>query len=587
MTRSLLGRFRSDRGYALPAVLVLSMVMLVLVSGSLAVTSSGLVKANNDQDANGAIAAAYAGVAEYQSRLSNDSTYQQFGNPASLYTSSPASTVTLPPSTATNDAFGLGATGTWAVVAGSDNRAFFRYEINNNQYGTTGILKLRVTGKVDQVTRTVVAELRQTGFLDFLYFTDFETLDPEIFGGTNCDRYEWATPARPAGCTRIQFGAADVINGPLHSNDRLTICSSRFVKKVTSASTLAFSDACPGTPPRFEGENNTVNRASALTIPPTNAELRKETRSDLGTEVPRPGCLYTGPTSITLNSNGTMTVVSPYSKATRISLTGGTAPPECGLLSELNSAGGATITVPEKNLVYVQNVQNSSSDPNYWNTTPTGFTCTGSGAAQSWSFGGTSYPMAGESIPATSSVSGPAYGCTNGDAFVRGALLGELTIGSENYIYVTGDINYVSVENSILGLIGQNAVFVYNPMAFTYDGFGRILSGAAVLPIVNGGRTVQAAVLSVAHTIMVQNYQYGGPRGTLTVMGALAQKFRGTVATTSSGVIANGYAKSYNYDDRLKFAAPPKFLTPVSTSYKVIQFADVGPAFTADGAVIP
>ena len=74
MSRSFLNRFRSDSGYALPAVIVLAAVMLVLVTGSLSVTASGLVKADNDQDANGALAAAYAGVAEYQSRLSNDST---------------------------------------------------------------------------------------------------------------------------------------------------------------------------------------------------------------------------------------------------------------------------------------------------------------------------------------------------------------------------------------------------------------------------------------------------------------------------------------------------------------------------------
>ncbi|MBG6055652.1 hypothetical protein IWX81_002075 [Salinibacterium sp. CAN_S4] len=593
MRLSFLNRFRSDSGYALPAVIILSAVMLVLVTGSLSVTSSGMVKADDDQDAGGALAAAYAGVAEYQSRLSNDSTYQKYGNSASLYTSSPASTVSLPTGAAANPAFGVLATDAWAIVPGSDNRASYRYEINNSQYGTSGVIKLRVTGKVGNVTRTIVADLRQKGFLDFLYFTDFETLDPDIFGGTDCDRYAWANPARPVACQKIQFGAADTINGPLHTNDRLSICGSTFNGDVTSASTLAFSNECTGTAIRWNGSANAVIKApayrSAITIPPTNSQLRKEARNDLSTDVPRPGCLYTGPTEITLNSDGTMTVSSPWTKYTNISLTPGISsanPAQCGTLSALRSAAGATIPVLEKNLIYVQNVPNDTSDVNYSAGLPTNFVCSGSGRDQSWSFRGTTFPMAGESRPATSSTTAPAYGCKNGDAFVKGTLAGELTIGSENYVYVTGDVKYANAESSILGLIGQNAVWVYNPMAFTYNSSGTITGSTAVLPAA-GGRTIQAAVLSVAHTIMVQNYQYGGQRGTLTVLGALAQKFRGTVATTSGGSIVNGYAKSYTYDERLRFTAPPKFLTPVSTTYGVTQYASVNSAFTPQGAKIP
>ena len=175
-----------------------------------------------------------------------------------------------------------------------------------------------------------------------------------------------------------------------------------------------------------------------------------------------------------------------------------------------------------------------------------------------------------------------------------GTLKGELTIGAENYVYITGDILYDSVASSILGLIGQNAVWVYNPMTFTYQDNDRnkpITGDTAVLPVVNGGRTIQAAVLSVAHTIMVQNYQYGGERGTLTVLGALAQKFRGTVGQTSTdgygNILRDGYLKAYAYDERLRFAAPPKFLTPVTTTYGITQYGNVAVAYKPDGTPIP
>jgi len=82
----------------------------------------------------------------------------------------------------------------------------------------------------------------------------------------------------------------------------------------------------------------------------------------------------------------------------------------------------------------------------------------------------------------------------------------------------------------------------------------------------------------------VQNYDEGSSRGTLTVFGAIAQKFRGTVSTSSGGTVSTGYAKNYQYDDRFRNTAPPKFLTPVSTTYGVTQYASVPPAFKASGA---
>jgi hypothetical protein len=91
-------------------------------------------------------------------------------------------------------------------------------------------------------------------------------------------------------------------------------------------------------------------------------------------------------------------------------------------------------------------------------------------------------------------------------------------------------------------------------------------------------REIDAAILSVAHTFQVQNYPYGA-RGTLKVYGAIAQKFRGTVASGS-----NGFVKTYEYDTRFRNIAPPKFLTPTSTTYGVTQIATVPAAFKANGA---
>jgi hypothetical protein len=314
-------------------------------------------------------------------------------------------------------------------------------------------------------------------------------------------------------------------------------------------------------------------------MPPTNGDMKKETRNDLP-EVTRPGCLYTGPTSITFNSDGTMTVVSPWTKFTNVSSTvsGSTHPAECGLPGPggLASAGGATVPVPDENLVYVQNVPAMSTDPNFWaaGTKPANFSKINGQAKdtfhipEGWQFHSTRYPETNEGTPIGTSASRPAYGWKNGDVFVRGTVNGATTVAAENFVYVTGNLTYSDTTDDVLGLVGQNAVWVRNPISTT----GSLLDTSK-------NRVIHAAILSVGATFTVQNYERAPRRGTLTILGAIAQKFRGPVQQNG------GYAKDYNYDPRLRNIAPPKFLTPVSTTYDVTQVAGVPAAFSANGAV--
>ncbi|MCB1280394.1 MAG: hypothetical protein KDB18_02600, partial [Salinibacterium sp.] len=174
-------------------------------------------------------------------------------------------------------------------------------------------------------------------------------------------------------------------------------------------------------------------------------------------------------------------------------------------------------------------------------------------------------------------ASSSAYGCQNGDVFVEGTMHGQLTVAAENYVYITGDLIYKNDSTDILGLVGNNAVWVWNPM----NRWGnKLLSGS--------NREIDAAIISVLHTFQVQNFRYTGNRGTLTVKGAIAQKFRGPVGTGySDGTIASGYAKDYNYDPRFRYTAPPKFLSPVTTTYGVTTWMDTPAAMNADGSYRP
>lgn len=586
LARRLKASHSDEHGVALVIVIGIGMVMLALVATALTVAVSGLKRTDTDQDYNGALDAAYAGVEEYQARLAMDNSYYTYGNKNAPFSALTGSTnLTLPTGTAVNPAFGIDASGTWATVPGSTPVASFRYEVDNSQYSKNGSIRIRSTGRVGNVTRSIVADLKQSGFIDYLYFTDYEVQDPEITDKAYCAKHIWE--GRSTGCVSIRFGKDDVIDGPVHSNDTLTICGTRFKSKVTTSNSgtptyIKPSDCGSSVNATFDVPGSPVYQPQ-ITMPPTNVEMKKETRNDLSGEVPIPGCLYTGPTVITFTSDGKMNVKSPWTKKTQIAAiaANSSAPAACGTpgtgAKGLGSLEGATIDVLPANVIYVQNVPTLAGDPNLPASSTampnSDFKCVNSGAG--WTFGGTQFPAAGETY--SSGVS--PYGCRSGDVFVKGAFKGAMTIAAENYVYVTGDLKYTDTSKDILGLVGNGAVWVWNPMQNDTNWYGQVTGQSPLLT--DSSRTIHAAILSVAHTFQVQNYNIGGDsRGTLYVRGSIAQAFRGPVGLNGG----SGYVKAYQYDTRFAYMAPPKFLSPVSSAYGVSQYAGVASAFTAAGA---
>ncbi len=70
-------------------------------------------------------------------------------------------------------------------------------------------------------------------------------------------------------------------------------------------------------------------------------------------------------------------------------------------------------------------------------------------------------------------------------------------------------------------------------------------------------------MLAIQHSFIVDHYDCGNRLGTLQVNGAISQKYRGPVGIVGE----HGYSKDYNYDDRLRYLAPPKFLDPVESAW--------------------
>ncbi len=623
LLRRRLRRIRStrDRGVALSMVVGIGAVLLLLVATTMSFSVSGLVRSNHDADWDAAMSAAFAGIGEYQGRLTNDPSYQQYGNPSASFTiaNNSQGTVTLPTGANANPAFGIAAGGSWATVPLTDGlpaNASYRYEVDNSKYASNGILHIRATGKVDNVTRSVVANIKQTGFTNYVYFTDYEELDPALNGGSCPKAYAWSGTTRSTSCL-INFVAGDTFDGQVHSNDTLNICGGAFKQKVSTANpnrnssgNLYTQTNCSGTPVFNAGAP--VNSA-LITMPPPQAQL-DQVRTDIPTKVPVPGCLYTGPTKITFSvSAGTayMNVISPWTQYTQLNPTGsspfGSKPTFCGkpgtvgataaananTLADLTN--GQTIAIGPasqlyNNLAYVQSVPTTVGDPNYWSTTssPNNNTLTCVGADNTSTGNGLGYPIANEIV----STYAP-YNCRAGDVFVQGTMHSAMTVNADHFAWITGKLVYSDPANDMLGLVGAGAVWVWDPQVCTNptpfptrtntscSSSKDYLTWEATSSSGNCARTINAAILSNYHSFEVHNYASATYAGYLCVTGSIAQEYRGPVGTGSN---STGFLKRYSYDTRLLNSPPPKFPTPRTTSYNVATEIEVKTAFSPTGA---
>ena len=68
------------------------------------------------------------------------------------------------------------------------------------------------------------------------------------------------------------------------------------------------------------------------------------------------------------------------------------------------------------------------------------------------------------------------------------------------------------------------------------------------------GIQIAGSIQTLQHSFFVQQYNKGPNKGQLLVTGSIAQRWRGAVGQGSSG-----YSKLYQYDQRLKYSAPPYF----------------------------
>jgi hypothetical protein len=395
-----------------------------------------------------------------------------------------------------------------------------------------GILRVRSTGRANGKLRQIVATFRRSSFLDFLWYTKWETSPPALYSTsgspnpgwvqTNCDQQR---STRSSSCSAIQFAPADKIDGPLHTeDDSLLVCNSPTfggdandkieIARATNASTAFVPAGSCSASPNLLG--TLVAPSKSLQLPNDNAAIK--TVADYK---------YTGETCLDFNG-ATVTVRTGQS---------------WGAGGQISCTGiGNTISLGADTVFYI--------------------------SAQSTGCTNTNLNAVDYASPATGG------GAACGHVAVSGNYSTNVTIASANDIIVTSTLKKTDGTDGIMGLVASGYVRVYHPV-------NRSSGCVNVLPTPPPVTEIDAAILATTGSFMTDNYGCGAPLGNLTIKGAIAQYWRGPVGTGSAANPTSGYIKDYHYDRRLKYREPPQFLDPKTSNWNLLRESEQSPVLNS------
>jgi hypothetical protein len=527
MTRRL--RLGAQDGYTLAAVMLVLLATSIMAGATFAAVGGDLPYTRAAQDRKQAYAAAEAGVEYYLYQLTRDNDFWK------TCASAPGPNGQPNPVNQVNP----GPPRRWRNVAGvTDSRFSIELLPANGAPScdttkpeatlidqSTGTFRIRSTGHSRGVRRSIVTTMRRDSFLDYLYFTDYESADPlsfddyndQVYARDNCVKYR-AERELNSWCrdnASITFPDWDAIRGPLHTNDSLLVCGTPefgrdgkndrigIVQETPNGLGWVDRGGCSGNP-TFKGPVR--NPTKSLNVPTSNTRLKDAALA---------GYLFYGTTRIVLKSNGKMDVTTHDAAG--------------------NNVVHTDYATPSNGVVYVEKQ-------------------------------GTCALAAPAEIGYTTDA-----GCAV--LTLRGTYSKSMTFGARDDILIDGNLTRPGTADVVLGLIAERFVRVKHEIQSVSN---CNKDDVNVNPLTDV--TVEAAILALKDSFVVDNWRCGAKLGTLTVKGAIAQSHRGAVGTFSGSSKVTGYTKDYNYDDRLRYRSPPYFLDPISAAWRVVRNNEQVPA---------
>ena len=535
-----------EAGFSLIVVMGVMFMLLLLSAGAVAAVNGDQSTSRHDVGRKQALAAAEAGIAEYASKLAQDDDYW-------------SDCTNVPEPNAVNQKWTGTGTRKWRTVPGS--AAKYTIELlpapGKTQCVTgtgaaasmidpaTRTLRIRSTGEAtDGSKRSVIATFRRASFLDFLYFTELETTDPAWFDVTTDGRATtgsqgslraWATgTATDPGCNQYYR------DGRENSSNRW---SGRYVDTGRSVGPIGCSDIQFATGDVVAGPLHTNDEMLS-----GNATFGRTASDRIESGVSwRPAFTGANPTfKGTLYRNSDVIGMPPTTGLDAVAATG------------YRYTGKTTIRLGTNSFTVKDQTMGTAQTKSY----PTNGVIHVANGTCGWQY----KPLDPYGSPA---------GCA--DVTVSGTYGKDLTIASKNDIIVDGDT--ISSGSSLLGLIAEGFIRVHHDVN-RGDEDDDDYDPSECWNKTSGTKNIRidAAILSLAHSFIVDNYYCGAKLGTLTVNGAIAQYYRGPVGTVSNGTVTSGYVKAYNYNDEFAYRTPPSFIDPVKSAWNLVRNTEQTPA---------
>ncbi|WP_426566853.1 hypothetical protein ACPPVT_10090 [Angustibacter sp. McL0619] len=578
---------QGDDGIGLLFVITAMMMATLVAFSALGYALNTQRSSRTNQDWNGALAAAQAGVDDYIGYLNRNDNYARNGddctNLALKGSRTPANTCS-PAWTSTT------AAGWKPIEPGDPNGAAFHYDIDSSRLDSTGVVLVTSSGRARPTgpVRTLQVGVGRGGSTQFLYYTDHEDADPDnkaVYpSGMNagCSKYWWQPTRGRAGslnCVEITFYGGDVLDGAVHTNDTPLMTNNGSLKpkflQGLETSDPNCKSAVPGNVATYTNCDRNGNGADYGTKWPVYADP-KDLVDNSDQFATFPGCQYKGATRIKFTSDGKMQVWSKESATT--AACGGTSPM------------GTTVNVPTDQVIYVTD------------GTAGEHMCAGGEIGDGLPLGTyTGAATGNQTYDANMKLA--THNCGKGNVYVEGVLKGRVTVAAKNSVIVTGDLVMAGglAGSDMLGLVATNSVEVYHPVLDTWecqawnsshtrcntwgwDGNTDEVAGwphrypdpdhsSAAFPAT--GVQLTASIQTLQHSFLVQSYKAGTQQGQLYVKGSLAQRWRGIVGQGNS----TGYLKNYSYDKRLRYASPPYFPQWTNAVWAANYTGEIQPAY--------